>query len=199
MNFNKNIIFIFSLTVLITLGCSPHVRFSTKAFHSYNNSNSFEKSTAYNSKHATSSKKTNNKSITKNTINLNFLTNSNLGNRRKEVLSFAQSWLGTPYCYGGSNKSCTDCSGFVMQVYDMAGVRLPRTAALQYNFGEDIDEDEITPGDLVFFTRQNKIGHVGIYVGNDQFIHASSKRGVVLQSLEDNYYKKTFAGCKRVI
>ncbi|MFC2132059.1 C40 family peptidase [Bacteroidota bacterium] len=199
MNLNKNIIFIFSLTVLITLSCSPLVRFSTKAIHSYSNTKSFKKSSGYSSKHVASSKKSNNKALTRNTTNLNLLTNSSLGNRRKEVLRFAQSWLGTPYCYGGSDKSCTDCSGFVMQVYDMAGIRLPRTAALQYNFGEDLDEDEITPGDLVFFIRQNKIGHVGIYVGNDQFIHASSKRGVVLQNLEDDYYKNTFAGCKRVI
>ena len=123
----------------------------------------------------------------------------NLNNKQKEIINFAESWVGTPYCYGGMDKSCTDCSGFVMQIYGMAGIKLPRTALQQYEFGKFVDDKKMSPGDLIFFIRDSKIGHVGIYVGNNEFIHASTNRGVVLQDLDDEYYRQTFAGVRRVI
>jgi cell wall-associated NlpC family hydrolase len=86
-----------------------------------------------------------------------------------------------------------------VQVFEMAGIKLPRTAALQYNFGVQIGDYDMLPGDLVFFIRNNKIGHVGIYVGNNQFIHSSTSRGVILQNLDDEYYRTTFVGFKKIL
>ena len=78
-------------------------------------------------------------------------------------------------------------------------MQLPRTAAQQFAAGESISEIQAEPGDLVFFKKSGRINHVGIYAGDDMFIHASSSRGVVLQSLNDKYYSSKFAGFKRFL
>lgn len=118
---------------------------------------------------------------------------------QSRVVEEAQKWLGVPYCYGGESHNCTDCSGFVMQVFAAVGVELPRTAARQFLSVEKIDPSESAPGDLVFFSRGGSISHVGIYTGNNEIIHASSSRGVIMQSLEDSYLRKTYAGMGRVM
>lgn len=195
MNF-KIIIITFAL-VFLAMACSPQIRFATKS-----------KVITYSSK---SSDKSNNKDkeliekalkgISEKSSNLRteLALEGNLSQKRLELISFAESYLGTPYCYGGQDKECTDCSGFVVQVFGMAGIKLPRTAALQYEFGIQIGDYDMLPGDLVFFIRESKIGHVGIYVGNNLFIHASSNKGVVITNLEDDFYRTTFAGFKRII
>ena len=172
--------------------CTPQIRFATK------NTNYIS---SYNSAKTTNSKKTNQGfTFTDNRIDFLALDKyPNLEFKRKEVLTFAESYLGTPYCYGGIDKNCTDCSGFVKQIYEMAGINLPRTAELQYEYGKDISSDEPIPGDLVFFKNSRKISHVGIFVGNNKFIHASTNRGVVVQSLDDAFYKQNFAGFKKVL
>jgi cell wall-associated NlpC family hydrolase len=114
------------------------------------------------------------------------------------LIRTASKWIGTPYCYGGSTTSCTDCSGFVSSVYREFGIELPRTAWDQYFFVTIIDNDMVQPGDLVFFKNNGAIYHVGIYAGNNEMIHASSSRGVIRQSLDDPYFKKNFAGFGRV-
>ncbi len=186
---NKTNVAILTILILLGVACSPQIRFATKSSSVNNN---------------TASKKNNLNSDKQNTEIDNFsiseyIDNYNIDNRRKEVLIFAESLIGTPYCYGGIDKNCTDCSGFVKQIYEMAGINLPRTAALQFDYGKEISDNETGPGDLVFFKRNNKIGHVGIYIGNNKFIHASTNKGVILQSLEDDYYKKTLAGFKKVL
>ncbi len=114
------------------------------------------------------------------------------------VVEKAKDYLGAPYCWGGESEDCFDCSGFVSKVFNEAGVQLPRTSYNQYDYCVKIDKDDARIGDLVFFYRKGKIGHVGIYLGGGKFIHSSSSNGVELQSLSNSYYKQTFAGFGRV-
>ncbi|MBI5324171.1 MAG: C40 family peptidase [Ignavibacteriae bacterium] len=122
-----------------------------------------------------------------------------IGAERYLIIEEAENWLGTPYCYGGYSKDCTDCSGFVLNIFQTAGIVLPRTAETQFEFGNDVSENDMEPGDLVFFRDKSRISHVGIYAGNNEFIHASISNGVVRQSLDDFYYREHYAGAKRVI
>ena len=114
------------------------------------------------------------------------------------LLSSSKKWLGTPYQYGGTTESGIDCSGFVLNVYQDLGYTLPRTSRDQFTFARRINSDEKTVGDLVFFRRGSDIGHVGIYVGSNKMIHASTSRGVIIQDLDNEYLQRTFAGFGRV-
>jgi cell wall-associated NlpC family hydrolase len=127
-------------------------------------------------------------------------TSNAIANTEKiPIINEALKWLGTPYCYGGESRSCTDCSGYVQQVFLSAGLYIPRTAAEQYQNSIQIDNSESKPGDLIFFKNSSRINHVGIYLGDNQFIHASSSNGVERQSLSNRYYQSRFAGFGRII
>lgn len=118
-----------------------------------------------------------------------------------KVLSTAKRNLGVPYVWGGTSSSGLDCSGFTHYVLLQNGITVPRTAAAQYNSGIWVSRSNLKPGDLVFFTTY-KAGpsHVGIYLGNDQFIHASSGAGkVVISNLSNPYYTQRYLGARRVI
>ncbi len=121
------------------------------------------------------------------------------GKLRHKLIIEAESWIGTPYRYGGESRSGADCSGFVMMVYSSIGYTLPRTSNDQYNKVKKIDFDDKEPGDLIFFENKNKIHHVGIYLGNGDMIHASSSRGIIKQSLSDYYFSEKIAGTGRVL
>lgn len=119
----------------------------------------------------------------------------------ERLLKEAQSWLGTSYRYGGNDRSGVDCSGFVTQVFDKAlGIALPRTSYQQQEYCTDIKQSELQPGDLVFFTVRGgqNVGHVGIYVGQGNMIHSSSSRGVIISSLDNNYYRTNYFSSGRV-
>jgi cell wall-associated NlpC family hydrolase len=122
-----------------------------------------------------------------------------LSEKQTKVIETARGFLGTPYCYGGEGNDCFDCSGFVNAVYRSAGIDLPRVSRDIYKVGTNLSLSQAEPGDLVFFKKNGKINHVGIYYGNGQMIHASTSRGVMIQSLSDNYYKKRYAGVRRII
>ena len=117
---------------------------------------------------------------------------------RDKILKEAQKWLGTPYCWGGQDKRCTDCSGFVLEIFKSCGVSLPRTAERQFYYSQAENNGDISPADLVFFRRNGKITHVGIYAGNNNFIHASSSDGVKISSLNKKYYRDHFAGFGKI-
>ena len=105
-------------------------------------------------------------------------------------------YLGVPYVWGGASPSGFDCSGFSMYVYGKIGVSLPHHAASQYGMGTPVSKSELQPGDLVFF---NGLGHMGIYIGGGQFIHAPHTGDVVkISSLNDSWYSSTYVGAKRV-
>lgn len=115
------------------------------------------------------------------------------------VLTSARRFMGTPYSMGATGNGAFDCSGFVMRIFLMQGISLPRTADVQYNAGRKVACGQEEPGDLVFFeTYCPGPSHVGIYVGNGNFIHASSSRGVTVSNLGDSYYKPRYLGAKRV-
>lgn len=120
----------------------------------------------------------------------------------ERIVAEARTWLGTPYRYGGEERSGADCSGVVMKVYlAAAGVRLPRDSRSQRAFATVIDRDMLVPGDLLFFASKaggEQVGHVGIYVGDDEFIHASSSRGVIVSRLGEPYYRRHYHSSGRV-
>lgn len=111
------------------------------------------------------------------------------------------SFLGTPYKEGGSNKWGMDCSGFVMEVYKQyAGFKLPHSTEKLFKLVKKVDKEELGHGDLVFFTDYGFLpSHVGIYIGEGKFAHSTKGYGVVVSSLDDEYYRKTYIGARRVI
>ena len=117
------------------------------------------------------------------------------------LIMFAKKMLNIPYRFGGNSLWGIDCSAYVQKVYRLIGVNLPRSAREQFTEGEPVDKEELSIGDLVFFrTYASFPSHVGIYLGNDLFIHASSKsKKVTIDSLATPYYLKRFIGAKRVI
>jgi len=119
----------------------------------------------------------------------------------ERLLLFAKKMLHLPYKFGGNNFNGLDCSFFVKKVYSMVGVDLPRSAREQFEVGMPISKDELKPGDLVFFRTYAKFpSHVGIYLGDNLFIHASSRsKKVTIDSLEAPYYFSRFIGAKRIL
>ncbi|HEX7708122.1 MAG TPA: C40 family peptidase [Thermoanaerobaculia bacterium] len=119
------------------------------------------------------------------------------------VISQALSWIGVKYRFGSADeRRGFDCAGLVRRVFSSVGIQLPRTAADQYSIGEEVERSELSPGDLVFFrnTYKRGISHVGIYVGENQFVHAAnSRRSVVVDELDTPYYLSRFAGGRRLL
>jgi len=123
---------------------------------------------------------------------------SNYVSRR--VIQNAMGFMGVPYVFGGSTPSGFDCSGFVMYVFRGAGISLPRTADVQYEVGTPIEKSDLRAGDLVFFTTYTYgPSHVGISLGGDKFIHASSSKGVTIDTLSRGYWVSTYIGARRVM
>ncbi len=120
-----------------------------------------------------------------------------LGDNR--LLEHVDEWYGTRYRYGGTTKSGVDCSAFVQAVYLSAfAVSLPRTARDQYRNSRIVSATEMKTGDLVFFNTTGGISHVGIYLQNNKFIHASASQGVTVSDMFDPYYLKRFIGIGRI-
>ncbi len=119
---------------------------------------------------------------------------------KDRLILFARKMLNIPYRFGGSTFMGIDCSGYVQKVFGFLDVSLPRTAREQFHLGEPVSKEDLSIGDLVFFrTYASFPSHVGIYLGNNLFIHASSKnRKVSIDSLETPYYIKRFIGAKRL-
>jgi cell wall-associated NlpC family hydrolase len=116
------------------------------------------------------------------------------------LVTTALTLRGTPYRNGGSDPSGFDCSGFVQWVFAQHGAGIPREVRDQYRVGEEVDEDEVQPGDLVFFETVAKgASHVGIAIGNGEFVHAPSSRGVVrVERYTSSYWAQRWVGARRV-
>lgn len=114
-------------------------------------------------------------------------------------VNVATGFLGAPYRFGGSSLKGIDCSSFVQKIYRIFGITLPRSAREQATVGISITRENLTKGDLVFFHTYRSLGHVGIYIGNNEFVHASSKsKAVRIDSLDTPYYQKRFQRAIRV-
>jgi lipoprotein Spr len=115
------------------------------------------------------------------------------------LLLALEEWYGTPYLWGGSSRSGVDCSAFTQAIYQAVyGVTLPRVSRDQHSRTRRIGITELQEGDLVFFnTRGRGVSHVGVYLGNHKFAHASSHKGVMVSDLYENYYAKRYLGAGR--
>jgi len=115
---------------------------------------------------------------------------------REDIVKTALALEHTPYRYGGTSPTTGfDCSGFVYYVFSQCGMTVPRTASGQYNSSETVSESELQPGDLVFFKIDSStVNHVGIYLRDRNFIQAGTTAGVVIESLDERYWKGYFAG-----
>ncbi|SMB78648.1 spr peptidase. Cysteine peptidase. MEROPS family C40 [Pasteurella testudinis DSM 23072] len=110
---------------------------------------------------------------------------------------FYNNWQGVRYRMGGTTKKGIDCSAFVLNAFDRAfGMVMPRSTAEQRHVGKKINKSELEFGDLVFFRKNN---HIGIYIGNNQFIHASTSQGVTTSSLSESYWARNYTQSRRVI
>lgn len=123
---------------------------------------------------------------------------------RQEIVDYAKTFLGVKYVYGGSSPKGFDCSGFTKYVFSHFNISLQRTSSAQYSTSvTKISKSELQPGDLVFFSSSagsSSVGHVGIYIGNGNFIHASSPGDVVkIDSMDSTYYSTHYAGSGTVL
>ena len=118
----------------------------------------------------------------------------------RAVLQAAESRIGAPYRYGGAGPDAFDCSGLVTFAYRQLGIAVPRTAAQQFAAATPVSRRDLQPGDLVFFRLDGRdVSHVGIYAGGDRFVHAPQSGGQVrMASLDDDYFRRRFAGAGRL-
>lgn len=118
----------------------------------------------------------------------------------KEVLTYANTFTGVPYKFGGTTPAGFDCSGYIRYVFQKIGYDLPRQADEQYTVGKKVEKSNLQPGDLVFFeTYEPGISHSGIYIGDGQFISATSSSGVAVADIDDSYWGPRYVGAKRVL
>ncbi|MBO5478349.1 MAG: C40 family peptidase [Clostridia bacterium] len=150
----------------------------------------------------TQTSKTTETTNTNNTSKETLTTTSQSSSKGSQIVALAKKYLGCKYVYGGATPSGFDCSGFTMYLYKQFGVSLPHSATAQSSKGTKVAKSNLQPGDIVFFTnfRTNKgIGHCGIYIGNNQFIHASTeKTGVITSSLSSGSYQKRYVTAVRI-
>lgn len=123
---------------------------------------------------------------------------------RDRILSEFAKWEGVKYKLGGASKKGIDCSSLMQEIYhsafaDMLNERLPRTTSRQIGHGVGTTRADLRPGDLVFFRMTSAERHVGVYIGDKQFIHASTSQGVKISSLQNDYWVKRYTTARRVI
>ncbi len=123
---------------------------------------------------------------------------------QKKLLDYAKYFKGGKYVWGGTTPKGFDCSGYVQYLYKKHGVNLPRTAWSQSKKGMPVSKDQLEKGDLLFFLTDKKRGipvtHVGIYLGDGEFIHAASKKkGIIISPITHGHYAKTFVSARRVV
>jgi cell wall-associated NlpC family hydrolase len=119
---------------------------------------------------------------------------------REALVKSAKDFIGVPYLWGGqSTDDGFDCSGLTMTVYQLNGLNLPRHSRTQFDVGDSISKDDLQKGDLIFFSKKgsSRVTHVGIYIGNDKFIHASSHgKKIRIDCLSTDYFTRQFMGAK---
>ena len=127
-------------------------------------------------------------------------TEPSTNNKATAIINTAKQYLGVKYVWGGTSSSGFDCSGLVQHVFASHGITLPRVSRDQYLIGNNVDFNNLQPADLVFFSLNGDkvVNHLGIYIGDGQFIHASSSKGVVISEFS-SYWTSYYSGAKRVL
>jgi lipoprotein Spr len=116
-----------------------------------------------------------------------------------DLLELIDKWWGTKYCIGGNTQKCIDCSGFTQILErEIFYTTLPRTSQEQYKESRRVELEDLREGDLVFFGSGRSISHVGVYLQNNKFVHASTSQGVTITDLNDKYWKPKFVGGGRL-
>jgi lipoprotein Spr len=119
--------------------------------------------------------------------------------KNEKLFEYITQWWAVPYRIGGTGMNGIDCSAFVKGiVQNTYQVELPRTSREQADFSTSISKDELTEGDLVFFNTRGGISHVGMYLNNNKFVHASTSNGVIISDLNETYWKKRFVKAGRI-
>lgn len=127
------------------------------------------------------------------------LKNSTGPTLASKIVTTAKKYIGVPYVWGGTSPKGFDCSGYIQYVFNKNGVTLPRTASQQYKVGYKVSKSNLQPGDLVFFNTSGGISHVGMYIGNGQFIHSGTTSGVAIADLYIPYWTSRYIGARRVL
>lgn len=118
---------------------------------------------------------------------------------RRQLLEHYREWAGTPYRYGGQDPSGVDCSGLIQRIFiDLNGTRLPRTTEALARVGREVQPHQLQPADLVFFKTGWRQRHAGIYIGNGEFIHASTSGGVMISRLDNPYWQDSWWMARRL-
>ena len=122
----------------------------------------------------------------------------------EEIVDYGKQFIGTPYIWGGEDlKSGVDCSGLTQKVYEGFNINISRVSYQQIRDGRLVNKEELQPGDLVFFdttgNNNGQISHVGIFIKEDKFLHADSTHGVMISSLNSNYYTTNYVGGCRIL
>lgn len=120
---------------------------------------------------------------------------------RKKIERVVTSYLGTPYQWGGEGREGIDCSGLIVEVFRKTlGIALPHSTEELFRMGHKVGRSTLCFGDLVFFSESGKgAAHVGIYLGGDQFVHASKEKGVTISKLESSYFRGRYIGARRIV
>ena len=117
-----------------------------------------------------------------------------------KIIKTAKKYIGVPYKWGGTTPKGFDCSGYVQYVFNKHGIELPRTSREQYYTGYKVSKSNLQPGDLVFFNISGKgVSHVGIYIGDGDYLHSASSKGIVIADLFGNYWSSYYLGARRVL
>ena len=194
---NNDLSQLLMLTTMISVLNSVKVDASQGNANNVGNTTDNTNSSSANNTNTSSNGNTINNTNTVTNVNNSSVTSSKMD----KAMKLLEDQIGKPYVWGANGPNSFDCSGLVRYVYKNAlGKDIPRVSYDQSKFGQAVDKKNLQPGDLVFFDTMNKgrVSHVGMYIGNDEFIHASNpKDGVKKSKLSSSYYQKAYRGARR--
>ncbi len=196
----KNFLLFLILTLILT-GCSFKYSDDSSLSASQNGEYIFQSASLQNTIMQRDLKFKKYREITKSNKSLDSLSYQNERiDLNLELFDFYSEWEGVGYKLGGDSKSGIDCSGFIQKAFkEKFDLSMPRTTVMQSQVGKEIDKSQLLSGDLVFFKTGDDINHVGIYLEDGLFVHASTKVGVTISELSNSYFSKSYWKAQRII